>query len=502
MAATSDGRGYWLVGADGGIFTFGDAGYFGSAPSTNPLGHVVGITPTSNGQGYWIAADNGAVDSFGNAASEGSPAGLSLNEPVVGLAAVPPALTSPAPPAPLAVTMTPLAVATQGAPYTAALAATGGAAPYSWIPLRSLPAGLSLSSSGVISGTPSLLGSFTFTVQVTDSSAPTPSSATATIALMVASPSPSPPPPPPSIATTTLPNGVAGTPYSAALTATGGTSPDAWTVTSGALPAGLTLTSGGTITGTPSGQGSSAFTVQVVDASPSPLAASAPLSIVVFPATSSVSTDWSSNWSGYIELNGPFTSVTGTFSVPSLLPHIPASDLMAEWVGIDGGAGGNSLIQAGFNEVPDPNDPSNPAGFVVQPWWEILPAAETYISSVSIRPGDLVTVTVDQISGTDWRIALTDDTNGGSFTTDQSYNGPADTAEWILEALTVNGNIATLAPFSPAATFSDLGFTGPSTELQKVVMVQPGNQAATATPSTLTPNGFNVAYGSTAPPPP
>jgi hypothetical protein len=173
---------------------------------------------------------------------------------------------------------------------------------------------------------------------------------------------------------------------------------------------------------------------------------------------------------------------------------------MAEWVGIDGGTGGNALIQAGFNETPDPNDPDNPAGFVIQPWWEILPAAETYISSVSIRPGDFVTVTIDQISGTDWRIALTDDTNGGSFTTDQSYNGPAGTAEWILEALTINGSIATLAPFSPAATFSDLGFTGPSTELQKVIMVQPGNQAAT--PSTLTPNGFNVAYGSTAPSPP
>jgi Peptidase A4 family len=175
---------------------------------------------------------------------------------------------------------------------------------------------------------------------------------------------------------------------------------------------------------------------------------------------------------------------------------------MAEWVGIDGGNGGNALIQAGFNETPDPNDPNNPKGFVIQPWWEILPAAETYITSVSIQPGDRVTVTIVQVSGTDWRITLTDDTNGGTFTTDQTYTGPAATAEWILEALTVGGNIAPLAPFSPAATFSGLGFTGTSTNLQKVVMVASHGGNQVATPSALTPNGFNVAYGSSAPPPP
>ncbi len=174
---------------------------------------------------------------------------------------------------------------------------------------------------------------------------------------------------------------------------------------------------------------------------------------------------------------------------------------MAEWVGIDGGnPGSTALIQAGFNESPDPNDPANPKGFTIQPWWEILPAAETYITSVSIQPGDRVTVTIDQINGLDWRITLTDDTNGGSFTTEEAYSGPATTAEWILEALTIGGNVAPLAPFSPVATFGDLGFTGPSTDVQRVVMLQGFKQAAT--PSTLTGNGFNVAYGANAPPPP
>ena len=63
MADTPDGNGYWLVAADGGIFTFGDAGYFGSVPAAHPASvGVVAISPVSDGQGYWIAGSNGAVD--------------------------------------------------------------------------------------------------------------------------------------------------------------------------------------------------------------------------------------------------------------------------------------------------------------------------------------------------------------------------------------------------------------------------------------------------------
>jgi hypothetical protein len=70
--------------------------------------------------------------------------------------------------------------------------------------------------------------------------------------------------------------------------------------------------------------------------------------------------------------------------VPSLGPGTTGGDQMSEWVGIDGGNGDKSLIQAGFNESPDPG---SPAGFTIQPWWEILPASETYINSVQIQAG-------------------------------------------------------------------------------------------------------------------
>lgn len=202
----------------------------------------------------------------------------------------------------------------------------------------------------------------------------------------------------------------------------------------------------------------------------------------------------SSNWSGYVAESGPFAEVTGTFSVPSLDSGEPSTDAMAEWVGIDGD-GNTSLIQAGIDELPNPNNASQ---FFIVPWWEILPAAQTDITTVSVSAGDQVTVTIDQISGTEWSITLTDDTNGQSFTTVQTYTGPGASAEWIVEApYNSNGNQFTLAPYTPVVNFSDLGSTPVGSTEQEIIMVQANNQVST--PSALSSNGFNVAYGSVAP---
>ncbi len=89
-------------------------------------------------------------------------------------------------PVPLAVSSASLPGGTASLPYSAQLAATGGAAPYSWsVSAGPLPAGLSLSASGVISGTPTIAGTSSFTVQVTDSSSP-PAAAVQDLAITVA----------------------------------------------------------------------------------------------------------------------------------------------------------------------------------------------------------------------------------------------------------------------------------------------------------------------------
>jgi hypothetical protein len=80
--------GYWLVASDGGIFSFG-APYFGSTGAQRLARPVVAMTATPNGGGYWLVAADGGVFSFGNATFYGSAAGLSPNSPIVGMAATP-----------------------------------------------------------------------------------------------------------------------------------------------------------------------------------------------------------------------------------------------------------------------------------------------------------------------------------------------------------------------------------------------------------------------------
>src|ERR1019366_7517912 len=107
VAATPDGRGYWVVAADGGIFAYGDAAFEGSAGGIHLNAPVVGMAatpdggrywlggprggagmaPTPDGGGYRLVASDGGVFAFGDAAFEGSMGATPLNEPVVWMAA-------------------------------------------------------------------------------------------------------------------------------------------------------------------------------------------------------------------------------------------------------------------------------------------------------------------------------------------------------------------------------------------------------------------------------
>jgi hypothetical protein len=295
------------------------------------------------------------------------------------------------------------------------------------------------------------------------------------------------------ISTTSLEDATIGSFYSQNLSISGGRPGYLWSMVSGSLPPQMSLSTTGTIAGTPGTLGTFTFKVQVTDSSsPTPQTASATLSITVSVPTDIPTVD-SSNWSGYSVIGNSFTSVTGTLSVPSLVSGTPTSDALGAWVGIDG-ANNTSLIQAGIGEYVDPSDPSE---FYVFPWWEILPNAEVVITSVAVAPGDEVTVTIDNPGTGNWGITLTDDTNGESYTTSQPYSGPATSAEWIMEAPSLNGSVVQLAPYSPAVTFTNDAFNGNYSQFSQYVMVQDGTQVST--PSALSDNGFSVAYGSTAP---
>ena len=78
-AAPPPSHGYWLVGSDGGIFTFGSAQFYGSTGSLHLQRPVVGITPTADRGGYWLVASDGGIFAFGDAGFHGSIPGTGLN---------------------------------------------------------------------------------------------------------------------------------------------------------------------------------------------------------------------------------------------------------------------------------------------------------------------------------------------------------------------------------------------------------------------------------------
>lgn len=204
----------------------------------------------------------------------------------------------------------------------------------------------------------------------------------------------------------------------------------------------------------------------------------------------------SSNWSGYA-ITGSFHSVSAQWVVPSVSRSSKATYSSA-WVGIDGFNNGN-LIQTGTE-----SDYYNGAAHYGA-WWEILPAAETVIPSMTVVPGDVMSATITKGSGSSWTITLKDTTRGESFTTVQSYSGAGTSAEWIEEAPTVGGRVAPLAHYSSPDTFDPGTANGGNpglTAADSGVMIQRHTQVSTPSSPDRDTDGFNISYGSAAPAPP
>jgi len=313
--------------------------------------------------------------------------------------------------------------------------------------------------------------------------------------VQAAKPAPPKPVPPIEVTTTTVPNAVFNLPYTLTLAATGGTGAYSWSLASGTLPPGITLSGGGTLSGTPTGLGQFAFTVRAADAAGH--SGTVALAIAVadsrVPAAPAAPTENSSNWSGYGVAGGPFTSVGGTFNVPTVTGN-GADASAAEWVGIDGwGPGAASIIQAGVDE----DYSSAPNVSEVTAWYELYPAPAEPVP-LTVSPDDRVTVSIAEVSAGLWNILVADNTTSQSYNAEFSYVGAASTAEWIVEApfSTITNSVVPLVPFTPV-TFTQLAATPTGAPPTRFVMFQSGQQVST--PSPLSDNGFTVGYGGVTP---
>jgi Peptidase A4 family len=220
--------------------------------------------------------------------------------------------------------------------------------------------------------------------------------------------------------------------------------------------------------------------------------------------TTSSTVGWaSSNWSGYAITGSAYTSITGHWSVPSVSPSSGAT-YSAAWAGIDG-FNNSSLIQTGTEQDYYSGAPHYAA------WWTT--SAQSFAEqpiSEPVSPGDPMSATISEsnASTSSWTITLTDGStaHGWSFTKTLTYTGPGTSAEWIMEAPTVGGRVATLAHYQSPTTFDPGTVNGASPALVtsnggELVVRSRGHNTVVSIPSVPDSevDGFNISYGSSAP---
>lgn len=223
----------------------------------------------------------------------------------------------------------------------------------------------------------------------------------------------------------------------------------------------------------------------------------------------------SNNWSGYnqgsIEKGKQFTSISGTWTVPTATQHKAGqAEASATWVGIGGGCLQTSctttdqtLIQAGTGQ-----DVSASGKKHYYAWYELIPAPSTTVK-LPVAPGDTISVTIKQTTPATWSIVIRNASKGKSYSNTVPYSSTMGSAEWIEETPVVTGTGGTgIAKLPKLSTvhFRQATTNGAPAHLVKSERVQlvGNNGKVLATPSlpNATGKGFNdCTYASSCPAP-
>ena len=370
-------------------------------------------------------------------------------------------------------TVSPLPVGMSGTAYSQSLAAANGTAPYNWtLTSGSLPAGLTLSNTGTISGTPNATGTSNFTVRVTDGSTPS-VIAQKSFALQVL----------PALTITTsspLPSGILAAPYSQNLSASGGTGPYTFSIVSGSLPPGLSL-SGSTISGTSTGVTTANFTVQVSDSNTPPFTSNKAFVVdIILPP-------------------GIPVSIITTSSLPAGAPGIAYSQTLAatggvtpySWAVIAGSLpAGLTLTGATISGTPTTGGSSN---FTIRVADSSAPP-QTFQRSFTVSIAPALGITTSSLPSASTGIAYSQTLAATGGTTPYSWSIVAG----VLPAgLTISG--ATISGTPTAVTFANFTVRvtdsgTPQQTTQRDLSISVGTPLTITTSSPLPPGAAGHAY--------
>ncbi|CAK5271619.1 unnamed protein product [Mycena citricolor] len=175
---------------------------------------------------------------------------------------------------------------------------------------------------------------------------------------------------------------------------------------------------------------------------------------------------YSQNWAGASleSPSGTYTSVKGTFTVPTPKARGSGSHAAAAWVGIDGDTCATGIMQTGIDFTIDGSRTSYDA------WYEYYPAASADFSGFSVKAGDVITLVATKTSSTSGTVSITNETTGKSVhkTLTGSHKLCGENAEWIVEDFEEGSSLVPFADFGTVtftgakATLASGGTVGPS----------------------------------------